>query len=209
MNNMTRTVALSLGLAAVCCALPALAQPPANPAAPGPLSFAALDLDGNGVVTRQEFETVRGQRMAARAASGAPMRGAAHAPAFEDFDANGDGQLTPGEFNAAHQAIMQNRPGMGMGPGMGRGMGRNMPAFAEFDLNGDGNLTETEFNEARANRIKERSQQGYPMRNLANAPTFGDIDLNGDGRVTPAEFATAQTRHRQQMTPPPMTPPAR
>lgn len=205
MNNMTRTI--SLALAAVCCTLPALAQPPMNQPAPGPLSFAAFDLDGNGIVTPQEFETAHGQRMAARAATGAPMRGAANAPTFKDFDLNGDGQLTPDEFAAARQTIMQNRPGMGMGPGMGRGMGRNMPTFAEFDLNGDGNLTEQEFNEARANRIKERSQQGYPMRNLANAPTFSDIDLNRDGLVSPQEFATSQTRHRQQMMPP--APPAR
>ena len=85
---------------------------------------------------------------------------------------------------------------MGMGPGAS--MGRNMPAFAEFDLNGDGALTEQEFDEARANRIKERSQQGYPMRNLANAPSLEAIDQNGDGRITPDEFTAAQAQHHQQ-----------
>ncbi len=78
-------------------------------------------------------------------------------------------------------------------------MGRNMANFGEFDLNGDGFLTEKEFYEARANRIKERSQQGYPMRNLANAPAFSALDLNGDGRVDPQEFATARAQHRQGM----------
>lgn len=83
-----------------------------------------------------------------------------------------------------------------MGPGAG--VGRNMPAFAEFDLNGDGVLIEQEFYEARADRIKERSQQGYPMRNLANAPSFEAIDLNGDGRITPDEFTAGQAQHLQQ-----------
>jgi hypothetical protein len=65
-------------------------------------------------------------------------------------------------------------------------------------LNSDGALTEQEFYEARANRIAERSQQGYPMRNLANAPSFEVVDLNGDGQITPDEFSAGQAQHRQQ-----------
>jgi Ca2+-binding EF-hand superfamily protein len=213
MNNMTRTIALSVAIAAACGALPALAQPTNTPPR-GPMPFTAFDQDGNGMVTEQEFNTVHAERMAARGATGAPMRGAANAPTFADFDLNGDGRLLPDEFAAAHQALMQGRPGMGMGPGagrgpgmgMGRGMGRNMPTFAEFDLNQNGSLTEKEFYEARANRIKERSQQGYPMRNLANAPDFKAIDLNGDGLVDPREFDLAQTQHRQQMMQSPLPP---
>jgi hypothetical protein len=209
MNNMTRTIALTIAITGVCGALPVLAQPSGAPAR-GFMPFAAFDQDGNGSVTEQEFNAVHGQRMAERAATGAPMRGAANAPTFADFDQNGDGQLLPDEFAAAHQSLMQNRPGRGMGagmgPGMGRGMGRNMPTFAEFDLNRDGSLTEKEFYEARANRIKERSEQGYQMRNLSNAPVFGAIDLDGNGLVDPQEFAMAQARHRQQMMQPPMPP---
>jgi hypothetical protein len=89
--------------------------------------------------------------------------------------------------------------GPGRGPGAGRGMMRNMPSFSEFDRNGDGSISKQEFDQARANRVKERSQQGYPMRNLANAPTFKEMDLNGDGRITAREFSTAQSQHRQQM----------
>jgi len=234
MTNLTRTLALTAAIAAAGGALPALAQS-TNLSAPGPMPFAAFDRDGNGVVTAQEFDAVHAERMAARAATGAPMRGAATAPTFADFDQNGDGQMTPDEFAAVQQARMQGRPGMGMGsgagmgpgygpgpgagmgPGYGRGpgagmgpgmgMGRNMPAFSEFDLNADGTLTEQEFYEARANRIKERSQQGYPMRNLPNAPPFTAIDLDGDGQVNPQEFATAQAQHRQQMMQSPMMPP--
>jgi hypothetical protein len=59
--------------------------------------------------------------MAARAAQRAPMRGAANAPGFADFDQNADGRMTPAEFDAGRQARMQGRPGMG--PGMGAGPG--------------------------------------------------------------------------------------
>ncbi|QIK37698.1 EF-hand domain-containing protein [Caldichromatium japonicum] len=75
------------------------------------------------------------------------------------------------------------------------GRGWQAPSFAEFDLNGDGHLTEAEFNEVRAKRVAERSQQGYPMRGLANAPTFKDFDRNGDGKVTPDEFTATQAQH--------------
>ncbi len=72
-----------------------------------------------------------------------------------------------------------------------------MPAFSEFDLNADGVLQPQEFEHARAQRIRERAEQGYLMRNLQNAPPFSSIDANGDGVVTPAEFAAAQAAHRQ------------
>ncbi len=76
----------------------------------------------------------------------------------------------------------------------------NMPAggpmtFADLDQDGNGSVTEKEFYDGRAKRIKERSEQGYPMRNLPNAPAFSAVDLNGDGLVSPSEFATAQANH--------------
>jgi Ca2+-binding EF-hand superfamily protein len=197
-----------------CLGLPGTlsAQPP-GPS--GPMTFSDLDKNGDGVVTEQEFVTARGAHMAARAAQGAPMRGAATAPTFADFDRNGDGRLTIEEFEAGRQARMQGPPGMGPGPGMapgsgpgagmgggpGMGRGRGMPAFIEFDLNGDGTLTETEFYEARAKRMTARATQGYPMRNAGTAPAFSAIDTDGNGQVTPDEFAAGQAAHRQQTMP--------
>jgi hypothetical protein len=205
MNGLYRTwPAVVLAMAALTAAGSGAAQPPA----PGPMSFGGFDRDGDGVVTEQEFATVRGERMAARAAQGAPMRGAANAPAFSDFDRDGDGRMTADEFNAFHQQRMLGRPGMGpgmgrgMGPGMGRGMGMNMPAFADFDRNGDGSLTKQEFYDARAQRMGERAAQGYPLRNAPNAPSFESIDRDGDGKVVPAEFAAHQAEHRRQMMAP-------
>lgn len=170
----------------------------------GPIPFAAYDKDGNGLVSEEEFNTVRGERMATRAAEGRPMRGAASAPAFSAFDTNSDGQLSQHELLTGQRKQMEERRGMGMGMGQGRGMGkgmgmgRNMPDFAEFDLNGDGKLLEKEFYEARSKRISERAQQGYQMRNLGNAPSFTDIDTNKDGEISADEFAAHQSQHRQQ-----------
>jgi Ca2+-binding EF-hand superfamily protein len=207
MKTTTPRSIMAVTIAAAFAAPLALAQ---QPSPRGPMTFSAFDLDGDGIVIEQEFDTARAQRMAERAAQGAPMRGAANAPAFSDFDLNGDGRLTPEEFATVQQSRIRGRPGGGMGPGAGMGpgggmgmgpgagMGRNMPAFAEFDLNSDGVLTEQEFYEARANRIAERSQQGYPMRNLANAPSFETIDLSGDGRITPDEFSAGQAQHHRQ-----------
>jgi Ca2+-binding EF-hand superfamily protein len=188
------------------------------------MGFTQLDRNNDSVVTEEEFNQARSERRAARSESGAPMRGMTHAPAFSDIDQNGDGQITVQEFADVRAQRMGNRgdmgssagmgpggmgpggmgPGMGMGPGGGPGMGRmggQMPAFSSFDTDGDGLLSEEEFAQGRAQRIKERSQQGYPMRNLANAPAFGAIDQNGDGQIDKQEFQSAQMQHQRMMQP--------
>ena len=168
----------------------------------GPISFDGFDKDGNGVISEEEFNAVRGERMETRAAEGRPMRGAASAPPFSELDTNGDGQLTQDELAAGQKAQMEKRRGMGMGQGRGMGhgmgMGRNMPAYSEYDLDGDGKIVEKEFSEARSKRISEREQQGYRMRNLDNAPSFADIDVNGNGGISAEEFTEHQSQRRQQ-----------
>jgi Ca2+-binding EF-hand superfamily protein len=196
-----RTRCLELFVTAICAIGPvtAGAQVPSQ----GPMTFEAFDQNDDGAVTEQEFATAHAERWAARAEQGAPMRGAASAPAFSDFDRNGDGRMTKDEFIAGRQARMQGRPGMGqgMGPGagMGRGMGMNMPSFSEFDLDGSGVLTEQEFYDARAKRMQQRAKQGYPMFGAATAPTFEQVDGDGDKKVTADEFAAAQRQHHQRM----------
>ena len=181
----------------------AFAQTPV-PNIRGPLAFSVFDQNGDGVISQQEFATVHAQRQQA------PGRGRNEPPNFTDFDQNGDGGLSPDELAQGQQKQMQLRrqqaAGAGQGnerprsPGMGRGMGpgrgHNMPAFSDFDLNGDGVLRPQEFGQARAQRIRERLQQGYMMRNLKNAPPFTRIDSNGDGLISPQEFVDAQVRHR-------------
>jgi Ca2+-binding EF-hand superfamily protein len=71
--------------------------------------------------------------------------------------------------------------------------------FEGFDTNGDGSLTKQEFYDARAEHMRERAQQGYPMRGAASAPTFESIDADGNGSVSPEEFAAVQAHHQQMM----------
>lgn len=74
---------------------------------------------------------------------------------------------------------------------------RMMPVFADFDGDGDGRVSQSEFDQTRAQRIAERSQQGYQMRNLANAPSFADLDTNGDGVLDQEEFTAGVAAHHQ------------
>lgn len=179
----------------------------------GPVPFAEFDKDDSGFVSEEEFNTTRGQHMAARAAEGKPMRGAANAPAFADIDTDGDGQLNPDELSAAHKAHMEKNRAMhkGQGDGSGKGMGKgscggkgkgmkgNMPTFADFDLDGDGKIVEKEFNEAHAQRMSEMAAEGRQMKHVGDAPGFAGIDTNDDGEISETEFATHQAEHHQQM----------
>ena len=127
MNIIKNAVPIGLIIAVASISSPIGAQSVDTPAR-GPIPFAALDKNGNGFVSENEFNTVRGQRMAARAAEGRPMRGVASAPSFSSFDTNSDGQLTQSELISGQKVQMEKRRGMGSGygPGMGPGQGRGM-----------------------------------------------------------------------------------
>lgn len=78
----------------------------------GPMPFEVFDLNQDGVVTAEEHAQVRGQRQAARAQMGYPMRNAASAPSFEQLDGDGDGNISREEL-AGHQVqCMQGRQGL-------------------------------------------------------------------------------------------------
>ena len=182
MNNINQSIPTTLIVIMAVFTLPVQAQSPGSPMR-GATPFDMHDLNGDGYVTEQEFNTFRGQRMSARAAEGRPMYGAANAPSFSSFDANRDGRLTQDEFDAGRMAHMQQRRGMGPGmgrgmgygmgpgPGMGRGMGYGMgpgmgpchhmrkqqSGFSQYDTDGDGVISESEFNQAHQSR---RGQQG-------------------------------------------------
>lgn len=163
----------------------------------GVIPFSTYDKDGNNFIIEKEFNEVRAERMAKRAAEGGLMRGAANAPSFSVFDTNKDGQLSQVEFALGQKSQMEKRRSMRMGPGSEMDVRRNMPGFLEYDLDRDGEIIEQEFNEARSKRITEKAQQGYQMRNLGNAPLFTDIDINMDGRINPEEFASHQSQRRK------------
>jgi Ca2+-binding EF-hand superfamily protein len=186
-----------LALVLLGCAAVASAQP----AARGPRSFSVFDTDGDGFISREEFDAAHAQRaQERRATQGEQMRGMASVPDFDAFDTDHDGKISPEEFAAgqrAHQAQRGQRCG---GPCRGAaGMGRNAPSFKDFDLNGDGVITAEEFEQARTKRITERATAGFQMRGLVGAPSFEDIDTNHDGNMTPAEFEAWQAKRRQQV----------
>lgn len=173
----------------------------------GPIPFTSYDLDGNGFITEQEFNQLRSKRAAEKTVQGGAMKRVGNAPSFSAFDKDNDGQLTQQELATGQQIQVQNRrssggqgPGAGQGRGKGAGMskGKNMPSFSQYDLYGDGDILEQEFYDARAKRIKERTEQGYPMRNLVDAPTFAEIDTNGNAKISPEEFVRHQVIHRQK-----------
>ena len=176
----------------------------------GPPPFADFDKDGSGFVSEEEFNTTRATRMAAMAAEGRQMRGAANAPAFADIDTDGNGQLSRDELNAAHKAHMEKNQAMHKGEGKGQGGGKgpcggsgkmkgNMPTFADFDLDGDGEIVEQEFNTAHAKKMSEMAAEGRQMKHVGDAPGFAGIDTNDDGVISEEEFATHQAEHHKQM----------
>ena len=79
----------------------------------GPMPFGAMDLDGDGYVSTQEFSQHRSARMAARAAQGRLLRNASQAPRFENWDADGNGLLSLTEVSTGQQARFTGRRGGG------------------------------------------------------------------------------------------------
>ena len=76
-----------------------------------PPTFSDFDLDGDGVVSEQEFRDARTARIAKRVREGRMMRGLINAPTFSDLDIDGDGSLTPDEFAAGARSHRQGRGG--------------------------------------------------------------------------------------------------
>ena len=66
------------------------------------LVFAEFDINADGVITEEEFYTVRNNRIKTRMDRGYRMRNLPNAPTFADLDTDGDGVISAEEF-AAHQ----------------------------------------------------------------------------------------------------------
>lgn len=73
-------------------------------------AFGEFDLNGDGVLRKEEFYSAREQRMRKRYEQGYKMRNVAIAPPFNIVDNNRDGEVTEEEFTQ-HQAEYLKRQG--------------------------------------------------------------------------------------------------
>lgn len=162
----------------------------------GPMPFHGIDSNGDGVISEQEFNQARADRMAARAAQGRPMRNAANAPAFADLDVDGNGTISRQELMQFRQTRMQARHAM---PGRGRGGNWGMPgspgfgppSFADIDVNSDGCINPQEL--ARFQQAMMGRPPVFVPGNMGhNMPRYETFDLNGDGVVLKDEFIEAR-----------------
>ena len=71
--------------------------------------FSDCDLNGDGVISAEEFYEARSKRMAERAPQGGKMKNAANAPSFESIDTNGDGEISEEEFDLHKVGMMEKR----------------------------------------------------------------------------------------------------
>lgn len=75
----------------------------------GPIPFAQYDRDGNGIITQEEFNFRKTERMTLREEEGKAMRNTEDSPNFSYFDRNGDGRIDPQELRNGQKERIQNR----------------------------------------------------------------------------------------------------
>ena len=165
----------------------------------GPAAFTDFDVNGDGSISESEFNSVREQRMAARAAEGRQMRCAAQAPSFADLDTDDNGRLSAEELTAGQKAHMEKCRATHDQNDAGMGGHHHMPVFTDFDTDGNGMISEQELDAARAKRMDEMAGRGQPMKHAGNMPSFADIDANGDGGISEKEFDEYHAARRAQM----------
>ncbi len=177
-----------------------------------PMPMSRFDANGDGMISEEEFNQAREQRMAARAAQGRSMyRQGMKLPEFSDMDANGDGQLTQQEMMAFHQARMQARMKarqaymQQLGYPYQRGMmsrpGFALPEFTELDENGDGCINQAELDKFKQSRmVHKRSPWGeMPHRGPGyNPPHYQQFDTDKDGRVSQEEYLAGREQRMAQ-----------
>lgn len=142
----------------------------------------AIDADGDGVLTREEY---RAHREAARSER--------HAARFEAIDADGNGRITEAELDTHLRALAVRRGDR---------------RFAVVDTDGDREISRQEY-DAAAQRLREAGRDAWFARidadgsgsiDRAEAATVGrgglrerlrQMDTNGDGRLQVVEVEAA------------------
>jgi len=80
-----------------------------TPAPPPVRVFSVHDLDGDGYLTRQEYEMFLQRWRQHRAASGRPIQDSRRLPHFDDIDSNGDQRLSEDELTALVRQRLHRR----------------------------------------------------------------------------------------------------
>ncbi len=171
----------------------------------GPIPFRFYDINSNGSISQDEFNTIRGLRMESRATQGRPTQNMALEPNFNQFDTDKDGQLNPNELTRGQQSQRQKRWEMRQGQGVGMSGDRNMSGFKDFDQDQDGLLTPEEFTSGMQQHIKncqnmrqgtgiqKRQGLGRSMRRGRNMAKFEYFDGNNDGYISEQELNEARS----------------
>jgi len=132
-----------------------------------------IDADGSGGISQAEYKNAFGievpeLKRRVRAAHGPPKE------SFKAFDANGDGEMSPEEFETACKELDVPKS-------------RAKALFAKLDTDGEGNIDPEEWDNAMSMSKKDlrhavRDTLGNP-REAAKA-----MDLDGDGKVSAKEM---------------------
>lgn len=180
--------ALALGVVILGAALPASAFGGAGERAGRNLGMNFIqqaDSDGDGALTRAEFDAFMSER-------------------FAMIDADGDGTVTADELQAA-------RPMAGMRGGERDGMrhmgGRDGGHFRAGGRHGMGEEVTPEMREARAQAMVARMDADgdglLSVEELSAEPSperiFGMLDTDGDGAISQEEFEAAREKFGQRM----------
>jgi len=137
-------------LAPLMIATSLLATLAATPAAAQPSFLQALDLDGNGAVTVDEAIAARNLR-------------------FDQVDQDGDGEISPAEYDKLLQDTRTRYASLGQGYVAKSASPGRIDAFTFSDSDADGVISRAEYH-----------------RNSARFAR--SLDRNGDGRITAEEL---------------------
>lgn len=153
------------------------------------MRFAAMDVDGDGVITRQEW------------------RGTARS--FRAHDWNGDGVLSGDEVRpgARRQGTDRNEPEFESSEREHDFADWTPRGFTELDHNRDGRISRDEwhfdlegFHRADHNRDGSLSRAeflGDANADLDRDDGFADLDADGDGRLSRDEFSRPRAKRSQ------------
>ncbi|WP_426370308.1 EF-hand domain-containing protein [Pseudocolwellia sp. HL-MZ7] len=158
----------------------------------GALTFTEYDLNGDGLISEEEF--IKGDKghMSKMRKNHVAMHSTE--PASLEIDTNKDGILSEDEMAHGKKIEMQKHRAMII---LGQGMKKKVPTFTDYDLDGDDIIFEQEFNDGQSKIRSNKNKECEQMKNGKDAPYFSEIDTNNDEEISQNEFITHQLYQRQ------------